>query len=94
MSFSMVHIGSSRIPFGSGLAPARSLPIQRDWFLNKLPLRSSMVYFVNPTPFRHMSDFFADGTLVNMSNPVSSVWIFVKVNSLPSTFSQSQWYLL
>ena len=61
---------------------------------NKLPLHScgkesSSLVFCRQTVSLSISRFF-----VSMSDPLSSVWIFTRVNSPSFTFSRNLWYLL
>ena len=92
-----------RIPIGSDsfiwflwsspLDP-HSDPIWSDRVPNKPSLHSDMGCLVNPIRLLHTSNSSADNNLVSMFDPFSSVWIFISKNSLSSTFSRSQWYLL
>ena len=68
----------------------RACTIRRDLFPNKLPLHSGMGCLVNPIRLWYRSSFLADNTLVSLSDPFSSVWIFVREKSLSSIFSRSQ----
>ena len=47
-----------------------------------------------PVLRRHTTSFSIGKTLVSMSDPFSSVWIFARTNSFSSTLSRNQWYLL
>ena len=77
----------------TGLSGSPKLPIRRDLFPNKLPLHSGMGCRVSPIRFRHASNLSGVSTLVSMSDPFSTVWIFVNANSRSSTRSRIQWYL-
>ena len=68
-------------------------PIRRDRFPNNLPLHSGMGCLVSLIRFRHASSLSGVSTLVSISDPFSSVWIFVSTNSRSSTRSRIQWYL-
>ena len=78
---------------GERFSPGLRHPIRRDRDPNKLPLHSGMGCLVSPICFRHASSLFGVSTLVSISDPFSSVWIFVSTNSQSSTRSRIQWYL-
>ena len=84
---------SGRSPPGLRSPGSPKLPIQRDLFPNKLPLHSGMGCRVSPIRFRHASNLSGVSTLVSMSDPFSTVWIFVNANSRSSTRSRIKWYL-
>ena len=67
-----------------------SFPIRRDLLSNKLPLHSGMGYWTSLTLCRHAFSFFVDNTFISMSDPFSTVWIFIRANSFSSTRSRSQ----
>ena len=58
-----------------------NLPIRRDCNPNNLPLHSNMGCLVNPIRLQHASSLSGVSTLVSISDPFSSVWIFFNTNS-------------
>ena len=71
-------------------SPTSDHPIRRDRNPNKLPLHFGMGCLSNPILFRHASSLSGVSTLVSISEPFSSVWIFVSTNSLSSILSRIQ----
>ena len=65
-------------------------PIRRDRNPNNLPLHFGMGCLSSPILFRHASSLSGVSTLVSISDPFSSVWIFVSTNSWSSILSRIQ----